>query len=54
MAARRCRRNINQVWILHSDIVRLHGVDGTIEIVAGPENPTPDTEWYIQGFGGGS
>jgi hypothetical protein len=39
--------------ILQSDIVRLHGVDGTIEIVADPENPTPDTEWYIREFGGG-
>ena len=39
--------------ILKGDHVRLDGSTGVVEFVADPENPTAETEWYIQEYGGG-
>jgi len=40
--------------ILRGDRVRLSGAEGVVDFVADPESPTPETEWFIQEYGGGA
>jgi len=40
--------------VLPGDLVLYFGNSGKIEFVADPERPTPETEFYIEEFGGGA
>jgi len=46
-------RYVSGEEILVGDHVLYAGEPGVIEIVADPENPTSETDWYIQEFGRG-
>ena len=35
------------------DVVTHNGHPGQIEFVANPSSPSPETEWFIEEFGGG-
>ena len=40
--------------VLAGDKVKHFGSLGQVEFVADPSSPTPDTQWFIEEFGGGA
>lgn len=46
-------RYANGEIVIRGDHVLYIGEEGVVEVVADPENPTSESDWYIQEFGGG-